>query len=87
MSEPQASDINTRLSRYLVEQGVARAVEPGAELALDSYSIVLVIVFLEREWGVRLYPEDITAAAFRCVESIAALVARKRAETSSGDRS
>ncbi len=46
---------------------------------IDSLGITELIVFLEREYGIKVDDDDIDAENFRSIDSIVAFVERKRA--------
>ncbi len=52
--------------------------------ALDSLSALALMSFLEETYKIQLEPTDIHAEAFRTVNAITALVARKTASTPHG---
>lgn len=66
--------------REIAPSGVE--IGPGTSLfegqILDSFRLVEVLSFLEREFGVRVTPSEIIFANLDSVEKMADLVARKR---------
>lgn len=53
--------------QHLVEHGI-----------IDSLGIFVLIAFLEKEFGVRIQPEDVVVQNFETVNAISALVTSKR---------
>lgn len=46
--------------------------------AIDSFDMVKLMVFIDKEFGVKISQEDLTEENFSSVSAIAALVMRKR---------
>jgi acyl carrier protein len=67
---------------YLLERlpGGAPELTPGTPLVssgrLDSFAIVELVAFIEREYGVRLRDEDVVPASFETLEDIGRMIGR-----------
>jgi acyl carrier protein len=51
-----------------------------AEAGLDSMAVMQLLLLIEDRFGLWLPEEDLTRANFACIRSLAAVVARRRAE-------
>ena len=87
MSTQVAADIRT----YVVDtwlSGDGRGLADDTDLqeagALDSLSALALVSFLETTYEIQLEPADIHLEAFRTVNAITALVARKTAGEPAG---
>jgi acyl carrier protein len=80
------TDAESKITTYIVREFLYDREQTGVESAtmlvdediLDSLRIFVLVPFLEREFGVRLEPDDITLRNFESVNAIGRLVDRKR---------
>jgi acyl carrier protein len=77
----------TEIRQYIVENwlsGDSRGFADDTDLqqtgVLDSFTTLALIGFLESQYGIRLDPADISADAFRSVDTLTQLVEAKRGE-------
>jgi len=73
-------NIQERIMRFFVEKRRSDGLEPGTDLFkggyVDSLFALEIVVFLEKEFKIRLKNKDINENNFKTIENMAAVVER-----------
>lgn len=77
-----ANDTELRLRRIAAELSgrSPSGSDLGRDYGLDSLDVIHFVSAVEKEFGIQIPDEDLTAASFATIESVAAVLIRVRAD-------